>query len=73
MELRLKHQARMASSRTSTSFTTTLGIRSSRLPLRVPISIEGLSRELKLEHSLTDVLEAWDGPSQARLAFVCGC
>lgn len=30
-------------------------------------SLEGLSRELRLEHSLTDVLEAWDGPSQGWL------
>jgi hypothetical protein len=30
-------------------------------------SLEGLSRELKLEHSLTDVLQAWDGPSQGWL------
>lgn len=30
-------------------------------------TLEGLSRELKLEHSLTDVLEAWDGPSQGWL------
>ncbi|EGF8259430.1 ATP-binding protein [Escherichia coli] len=30
-------------------------------------SLEGLSRELKLKHSLTDVLEAWDGPSQGWL------
>ncbi|EHM45430.1 NACHT domain-containing protein [Yokenella regensburgei] len=30
-------------------------------------SLEGLSRELRLEHSFTDVLEAWDGPSQGWL------
>ncbi|ECT6332142.1 ATP-binding protein [Salmonella enterica subsp. enterica serovar Cerro] len=30
-------------------------------------TLEGLSREIKLEHSLTDVLEAWDGPSQGWL------
>lgn len=30
-------------------------------------SLEGLSRELRLEHSLTEVIEAWDGPSQGWL------
>lgn len=30
-------------------------------------SLEGLSRELGLQHPLLDVLEAWDGPEQAYL------
>ena len=30
-------------------------------------SLEGLSKELKLEHGLLDVLEAWDGPGPAWL------
>ncbi|ADO47960.1 ATP-binding protein [[Enterobacter] lignolyticus] len=30
-------------------------------------SLEGLSRELRLDHSLTDVLEAWDGTSDGWL------
>lgn len=37
--LHKKHQLRIASSRASTSFTTTSGIRSRHLPFRAPISI----------------------------------
>lgn len=37
--LHKKYQLRIASSRASTSFTTASGIRSSRLPLRAPISM----------------------------------